>query len=127
MFILAILLFAGEWIETTQEDFRDGWYTRDLYSSHRGDGAVEFTGRFDFNNDGYIDIAGDSWIMWGSETGFSTSNIRYYGGGGGCDGADLDTDGYTEYINTDIGDDIRIYWGALTGPNADDLTSINTT
>jgi hypothetical protein len=51
MLILAVLLFAGEWIETTQEDFADGLYEYNLYASHREDGAVEFAGRFDLNND----------------------------------------------------------------------------
>lgn len=44
MIPLILALFAGQWIETTQQDFADGWYDRDLYSSHRGDGAVKFVG-----------------------------------------------------------------------------------
>ena len=44
------------WIETTQEDFRDGFFDRDIYASQRDGGTVEFSLRWDLNNDEYIDI-----------------------------------------------------------------------
>jgi hypothetical protein len=39
------------WVETSQSDFMDGIYERNLYASNRGGGAVEFAPRFDQNND----------------------------------------------------------------------------
>ena len=90
MFIFTFIIFAAEWVETTQYDFADGFYEVNLYASHRGDGAVEFSPRFDANNDGWIDLltcneAGNSKIFWGDSTGFSDFNNTYYerGYGGG--------------------------------------------
>lgn len=120
MWLLVLALFSWEWVETTQQDFRDGWFTRDLYSSHRGDGSVEFAGRFDLNNDDYLDILGNTWIMWGSDQGYSSSKTTVYptsGTSGGCDAADVDTDGYPEYITTEMGGITRVFWGGAQGPS----------
>ncbi|TET21324.1 MAG: VCBS repeat-containing protein [Candidatus Stahlbacteria bacterium] len=77
-----------------------------LYSSHLGDGAVEFVVHWDANNDGWIDVlschvSSGSKIFWGGPNGFSDSCCRSYsqGDGGGCF-ADLDQDGYPDYIST---------------------------
>jgi len=125
MLILAICLFSAEWIETTQEDFADGWFECNLYASHRGNGAVEFVGRFDLNNDGYIDIPGSDWILWGSSSGYSLDNKTDYTGKGGSDAADLDVDGYPEYISRDTV--VDIFWGSANGPDAENTTSIGGT
>lgn len=117
MFLLLLTLYGGEWVETTQEDFADGWFSRDLYASHCGDGALEFVGRYDLNNDGYIDIPGCGWILWGSSSGYSTGNKTECMGGGGCDAADLNNDGYPEFLTTQMSDPIRIFWGTPSGPD----------
>ncbi len=117
LFFVFLALSPGEWIETTQEDFSDGAFERNLYASQLGDGAIEFVGRWDFNNDGYIDVPAHSWIMWGSPTGYSQGNITSYAGNGGCDGADLNQDGYPELITTAMCGTIRIFWGTDTGPD----------
>lgn len=126
MILLVLTLYAADtvWIETTQRDFHDGWFTRDLYSSHRGDGAVEFAGRYDLNNDDYIDIPGNSWIMWGSGSGYSTNNKTDYYGGGGCDAADINVDGYPEFLTTNMGGSTQIFWGDINGPDPSDCLRI---
>jgi len=121
MFFLVLTLSSGYWVETTQEDFRDGWFSRELYCSHRKGGAVEFVGRFDLNNDGYIDLAGDSWILWGASSKFDTENITEYVGNAGCDVADLDTDGHADYISTRFHSGMSLYWGAVDGPVPDEF------
>lgn len=126
MFLLVLALYAGQWVETTQQDFSDGWFTRDIYACHLGDGALEFVGRYDLNNDGYIDIMGCGWIMWGSSTGFSDSDVTMCSGGGGCDAADLDGDGYADFITTLMGGPIIIHWGTASGPgNSSDIDCNN--
>lgn len=118
--MVLLMLFAlvgGEWVETTQEHFKDGWFSRNLYASHLGDGALEFAGRYDLDNNGYIDIPGCGWILWGSASGYSTSNKTDCLGGGGCDVADLNCDGYPEFLTTQMEGPIRIYWGTPSGPD----------
>ncbi len=44
------------WIETSQEDFRDGIYESNLYASMKDGGTTEFTSRWDLNGDGSLDI-----------------------------------------------------------------------
>ncbi len=127
MFFITIVLFGLEWLETTQEDFRDGGYERNLYSSHRGDGAIEFSGRFDLNNDGYIDLAGNAWIMWGAAAGLNQQNITEYNGQAGCDAADLNTDGYPDFVTTGINNDDHIFWGNPDGPDTADFSTIPVT
>jgi hypothetical protein len=74
------------WVETTQEDFRDGTYERNLYSSHRGGGALESVPRFDLNNDGYIDLYVSNInvpyviVYYGSPSGYSPSNRKLFTG-----------------------------------------------
>ncbi len=52
MTIVILFIFAqGMWLETTQEDFADGIFERNLFVSHRNGGALEFVPRLDLNND----------------------------------------------------------------------------
>jgi hypothetical protein len=129
MVFLILTLYAADtvWIETTQQDFHDGWYECNLYSSHRGDGAVEFAVRWDANNDGWIDLLschvyGGSKLFWGGPLGFSDSSCcdYYAGSGGGCF-ADLNQDGYPEYISTGP---ICIHWGSRNGPDPSNYTQM---
>lgn len=122
MILILFFLSIDQWVETTQKDFHDGWFSRNLYSSHLGDGAVEFVGRFDLDTDGEIDIPGCSWILWGP--GYSTANSTYCAGGGGCDIADLDGDGYPEFITTQMSGPVRIFWGTPGGPETTNPTEL---
>lgn len=126
--MVLLMLFAlvgGEWVETTQVDFADGSYEVNLYSSHRGNGAVEFTPRWDANNDEWLDLVscdvyGGSCIYWGAKSGFSDERRTYYlEGSGGVAFADLNTDGYTDYISTGP---MCIHWGTPNGPGTADCT-----
>lgn len=122
MFLFALALFSWEWVETTQQDFKDGFYEANLYPSHRGDGAVEFSVRWDANNDGWIDVTNGSTIFWGSETGFSDSRSTSYSGGYGCAYADLNIDGYVDLVNTS---GVNIFWGNADGPNPSNYTNLS--
>ncbi len=86
VFLLCLTRFGFPqemWIETSQEDFRDGIYERNLFASHRDGGVLEFVPRFDLNDDGYIDLftadaGGPSVrIYWGSSDGFSASDYTF--------------------------------------------------
>jgi hypothetical protein len=115
------------WTETTQEDFKDGTYERNLYASHRGGGDVEFVTRFDLNNDGYIDIFTSESegpfvsIYWGGSGGYSPGNRTAFStlGAAACDVADLNLDGHSDFVVPHILGTrrISIYWGSPTGPN----------
>ncbi len=111
------------WLETSQQDFRDGTFERNIYASHRQGGAVEFTCRFDLNNDGYVDLAmshcfSTSYVYWGSASGYDPVNRTAYGAsrGGNCDAADLNVDGFPDllWINYPY---LTIYWGTSSGPD----------
>ncbi|MBA7613818.1 hypothetical protein ES703_21075 [subsurface metagenome] len=114
------------WTETTQEDFKDGTYEKNIYASHLDGGTVEFAPRFDLNNDGYIDLftADRSGpyvkIFWGSATGYSSNNRTLFpsAGAGNCDAADLNCDGYVDFLVAHSHEyKISIYWGNATGPD----------
>ena len=137
--VAAALLVAGawgmSWVETSQQDFRDGAAENNLYVSHRDSGTVEFVPRFDLNNDGYMDMVcpDDSGpylrVYFGSATGYDSAHSRYYGvpGGGGIDIADLNTDGYPELIHSGWhARNVVIYWGTDSGPSATDTTWLST-
>ncbi|MBE0431833.1 VCBS repeat-containing protein [candidate division WOR-3 bacterium] len=121
----ALCFSQNAWVETSQSDFRDGIYERNIYASHRGGGAVEFAPRFDLNNDGYFDLfAADRFgpyvrIYWGSTSGYSAGNVTLYpsSGGANCDAADLDGDGYAEFIVSHYFEKTSIYWGSASGPD----------
>ncbi len=136
---LFALLFGGaqalSWVETSAADFNDGTPDNGLYASHRGDGAVEFVGRFDLNNDGYIDLVcpDDSGpylrVYFGSAAGYDSAHSRYYpmSGGGGVDMADLNTDGYPELIHSGWHSRVMtIYRGTDSGPSPTDTTQLAT-
>lgn len=121
------------WLETTQEDFRDGTYERNLYASNYDGGTVEFVPNFDMNNDGYIDLftadASGPYvrIYWGSAAGFVTSTLFPTVGADNCDAADLDGDGYADFVVSHrLAHKISIYWGGATGPDPYDHFDINT-
>jgi hypothetical protein len=134
--LLVLLLAAGfavadTWLETTGPDFADGRYQANLYASMRDGGAVEFVPRFDYSNDGWIDVAcpDDSGpylhLHLGSLTGFNTTPaIRYeIPGGGGVAGADLDCNGFTDLVHSGwITGSVVIYWGTAVGPSQADTT-----
>ena len=140
IFILSItqtnsLVFNPEcaWLETSQQDFKDGYFERNIYASHRGGGAVEFAPRFDLDNNGYIDvmIGGDNnyaiWVYWGSTSGYDPNRRTSYAraGGGNCDGGDLNTDGFPDLLVTqwDLSK-VSVYWGTAAGPDPNRRTDI---
>ena len=121
------------WIETSQEDFRDGVYERNIFASHHGGGALEFAPRFDLNNDGYIDLftadAGgpNVKIHWGSAGGYLTNTIFPTSGADNCDAADLNADGYPDFIVSHRSiPRLTIYWGSPVGPSQANQFSLNT-
>ena len=129
LFIVAVCIVctahANLWTETTQEDFADGIFERDIYASHLDGGAVEFAPRFDLNGDGYIDLFTSDRhgpyvkIYWGDASGYSASNVTLFpsSGGANCDAADLDGDGYPEFVVAHYFDQVSIYAGSATGPD----------
>jgi hypothetical protein len=124
-----VMLGVGQniWVETTQNDFADGICEHNIYASHVAGGAIEFAPRFDLNQDGYIDIVtcdiGGPYVtlFWGGVSGYSPGNsLRFPStGAGDCDCADLDQDGYSDFIVTHANYDSRIavYWGSASGPS----------
>ncbi|UCF71385.1 MAG: T9SS type A sorting domain-containing protein [candidate division WOR-3 bacterium] len=122
----------SEWVETTQGDFADGQFERNIYASHAAGGAVEFAPRFDLNNDGYIDLftADRSGpyvrIYWGSAGGYSAGNVQLFNSSGGanCDAADLNCDGYPEFLVAHYLEKISIYWGTAGGPDPMNYTDL---
>jgi len=125
--LVGLLIFReGIWIETTQEDFADGIYERNIYASHRNGGAVEFVFKYDLDRNGYIDLFtaghyGDNvYIYWGDADGYRPDRRRAFpiSGGGNCDAADLNRDGYPDFVVApNRCKFIRIYWGTSTGPD----------
>ncbi len=141
-FILGLVLMctiaiAGNmWIETTQKDFADGQYSQNIYSSHLNNGTVEFVARYDLNNDGFIDLfslsrsTSEISIYWGSAQGYSIGNKTSFptDGTGNCESADLNNDGYPEFIASYGNADPRlvIFWGSASGYSYSNNLSIPT-
>lgn len=135
VFILSGVVWSQNlWVETTQEDFRDGIYERNLYASHLGGGAVEYAPRFDLDGDGYMDIFTSdrdgpyTRIYWGDAGGYASTNVTLFptNAAGNCDAADLDGDGYTDFVvmHFRYGQHVSIYWGTPTGPSPTNATTI---
>jgi hypothetical protein len=131
---LSCIGFSQEmWIETSREDFQDGFFERNLFASHHGGGALEFVPRYDLNNDGYIDLftadAGgpNVRIHWGGVSGYLTNTTFSTGGADNCDAADLNADGHADFIVSHRNSPkITIYWGSPSGPSQTDQFSLNT-
>jgi hypothetical protein len=129
---MSVVQGQAQWIETTQEDFKDGNYERNLYSSHWGGGAVEFVPRFDLDNNGYMDLftagSGNATIYWGRSTGYSPGDKTTFPGSGlfgNCDAADLNLDGYADFVVIrKSGRRIVVYWGSPTGPDTSNTIEI---
>ncbi len=154
MLPMGLVAQQGSWTETTRKDFSDGWYERDVYCSFRSSnmdtdsGAVEFIPRFDFTNDGWIDLVVSNkpnssssglrrdWILLYTGDGdYSTDRYLQYATNNGAeiDGADLDLDGYADlivchYFSPDKSSDpdgaVTIYWGTADGPSPTDTTML---
>jgi len=121
-------------VETTQEDFSDGVYERNLYASNCKGGSVEFAHRFDLNNDGYMDVLSSCWnisqlrVFWGEENGFDPGNYRQYPVSsmpGNSIFSDLNYDGYPELI-IKTSKCLLIYWGQSGGPVPENRDSLHT-
>src|SRR4030042_3020595 len=104
--VLLFFLIGDVWLETTQQDFADGIYERNIYASHLDGGSVEFAPRFDLNNDGYLDLwtadasGPNVKIFWGDSTGYSPGLYTLFPttGAANCDAADVNADGYPDFI-----------------------------
>jgi|GEM_PF-6978922 len=124
---IAVIVSAQNiWVETTQEDFKDGTFERNIYASHHDGGTIEFVPKSDLNNDGFLDLftadaRGPSvHIYWGDERGYSPTNTTTFNtsGASNCDAADLDCDGYNDFLVAhQITPKISIYWGTAAGPD----------
>jgi hypothetical protein len=133
--LVSATLVSATWVETSQSDFRDGTYEHNIYASWRDGGAIEFTYRFDLNNDTYIDLLVSdlasrvTYIYWGSDSGYSTANRTSYPNpdAANCFGADLDCDSYAEFVaNSRGGGQITIYAGTPMGPSPTQVTLLPT-
>ena len=100
---------------------------------------------FDLNKDGYIDIVFcnsgngtttnvNSYIYWGSQTGYSTASRTELPthGASGVSAYDLNYDGYPDILFSNNSSDANhqvnsyIYWGSLTGFSADNKLELPT-
>ncbi|MBN2619944.1 T9SS type A sorting domain-containing protein [candidate division WOR-3 bacterium] len=128
---ITIISAMTMWTETTQQDFADGFFNTNIYASMHNGGMVEYAPRFDMNNDGYMDIVTNDiggpyvTLYWGSVQGFSPDNCRCFpaSGAGDIDCADLNHDGYPDFL-VSHGNSISrlaIYWGTDDGPHPDNV------
>jgi hypothetical protein len=128
MFTLTLLIITqSQWLETTQADFRDGIFEKNIYASNRSGGTIEFVHRFDLDNNGFVDLfiadrlSQCHYIYWGTPNGYSVTNRTTYptgGTAGNCDGADVDFDGYPDFLIAPLQNtSLFIYKGSTNGPN----------
>jgi hypothetical protein len=145
---------AGQWTETTQADFADGYFQANMFTS--GDSTVEGSLRsnpgpvYDLNKDGHPDLvisnfwSGEnfdcnSFIYWGSDTGYTMSNRTGLPTHGATANAvaDLDRDGNLDVVFSSFSSGIHgsgsvwatnslIFWGSKDGLNPADTTALPT-
>ncbi|MEO0228353.1 MAG: VCBS repeat-containing protein, partial [candidate division WOR-3 bacterium] len=133
LFIITSMIYGEMWIETTQQDFKDGIFEHNIYASNKYGGTVEFVNRWDLNCDGYFDLivsnemASFSYVYWGSASGYNPSNMTQYpvDNSGDCEVGDLNFDGYPELIFTNgAGNTLRIFTGTTSGPNPNSYVDV---
>lgn len=138
--IIFFISWLINWVDTKPSDFLKGTYDQpSLYVSKRlslettqDSGAIEYSMRFDVNNDGWYDLAsadqggGTLYVWLGSLSGYAPANRLVYSmgsSGGWIDMADLNIDGYTELLHaaSNMGN-LYIYWGTPAGPSSTNYT-----
>ncbi|MCD6594146.1 VCBS repeat-containing protein [bacterium] len=143
--IVLILFLTGlvygqtiDWVETSQSDFADGYIDPNLYASFRIGleppvyrGAIEWFPRFDLDCNGYPDFISSDWnppyylrIWYMDASGLDSMRFLSLGNGGGnCDFADLNTDGYAEIIHSGFESGHgTIYWNNYGAFSESDTT-----
>jgi hypothetical protein len=138
--ILVSSLYGIIWTETSFQDFNDGEVGPGLYVSHRtmlepDSGCIEYSARFDANNDGYFDLttsyfgAGNDYIRLylGGIGGFNKDSVVLFPipiSGGNCCFADLNCDAYSELIHGGFHNSLTVYWGTPTVPSITNKTTL---
>jgi hypothetical protein len=144
---------AGQWTETTQPDFSDGDYQANMYSSGAGTGDGALVANpgscYDLNRDGYADLiisnfwdSGNfdcnSFIYWGSDSGYTIGNRTELPTHGATSNAvdDLNRDGQLDIVFSCFSGGMHgsgewatnslIFWGSKDGFNAADTTALPT-
>lgn len=127
--VINALFGQVQWIESKWEDFRDGveidpamYVSRRATFSDPDSGCVEFSARFDVNNDGLFDLCCvDRGGYLRLYLGCNPHDSIYFpinNEGGNCDLADLNLDGYAELIHSGyLTGNCYIYWGSSSGPS----------
>jgi len=132
--LFALPVYAGTWTETTFADFADGRFDAGGNIVASADGKLTLTGQqWDLNNDGFLDIVFSNWhntshninsyIYWGSASGFSSGNKMELPthGAVGNSVADLNGDGFLDIVFSNAYDGAScninsyIYWGSASG------------
>jgi len=144
LFILPV--YAETWTETTFADFADGRFDagRNIFAS--ADGKLTLTGQqWDLNNDGFLDIVFsnhfdgttvniNSFIYWGSASGFSSSNKTELPTHAATYNsvADLNGDGFLDIVfsnhfdGTTVNINSFVYWGSASGFSDNNKTELPT-